>query len=112
MSNKLDITIEQGSDFRRVLTITDQGGTPIDLTGYTFRGQGRKNYQDALPAFTFTFLITGVGTVSWTLTNDALTSLSLSYDEKFRYDVEMVSSGGIVKRIISGFATVSPEVTK
>lgn len=117
MSNALNIEINQGADFTRVLTIKDSLDAPINLTGYSFRGQGRQKYDSTTIAFTFAFAIrtqTGgnIGKVDWTLGNTALVSLILTKPALYLYDVEMVAPSGQVTRILEGQATVKPEVTK
>jgi hypothetical protein len=41
-----DLVIEQGTDFERLLTLTQEteGDPPLDLTGCTFRAQIRPNH--------------------------------------------------------------------
>jgi hypothetical protein len=53
------------------------------------------------------------------LTNAGVITLSLTATEtaalaagRYVYDLEMVSSGGLVTRLLEGVATVSPEVTR
>jgi hypothetical protein len=38
----VNITIEQGTDFENVYTVTNPDGTPLDLTGYTANAKIRK----------------------------------------------------------------------
>lgn len=119
MSNALNIILNQGEDFARVITIKDPPtpGTLRDLTGYTFRGQGRLKYDSPTAAFTFSFALrpqTGgtLGQVDWALANSVLVPLVLTKPAIYFYDVEMVSPTGFVTRILEGQATVRPEVTK
>jgi hypothetical protein len=115
--NTLNITIYQGADFQRLLTI--KAGAPavdVDLTGYTFKAQARTAFGIATAAFEFTFTLkdqtTNTGEVDWKLANSALTALKLTKSTAYVYDVEMTSPGGIKTRILEGTATVKPEVTK
>lgn len=114
--NTLDITIYQGADFQRLLTLKSGPNTTINLSGYTFKGQARTAYGASTAAFEFTFTIkdqgTNEGQVDWKLANSALTALKLTKAASYVYDVEMTSPGGIKTRILEGTATVKPEVTK
>jgi hypothetical protein len=116
LANTLNITINQGADFERLLTLKSDAVTTINLTGYTFRGQAREAFDSKNAAFSFVFALknqtTNEGQVDWSLANTALTALKLSASTNYVYDVEMVSPGGIVTRILEGTATVNPEVTK
>jgi hypothetical protein len=120
---RLDLTIEQGTTFRRKLTIRDTAGTLVNLTGYTFRGQIRARYDSpsALAAFAFTLgnQTTNTGEVTMELT--ALQTAALPVDPSTQnvkkvtrhvYDIEMVAPSGDVARILDGQVVVSPEVTQ
>jgi hypothetical protein len=114
--NKLDIVIYQGADFRRVLSITDEEGDAVDLTGYAFRGQARVKYDSASAAFEFDFTLrdqdANTGEVEWALSDTDSESVTLREVAKYYYDVEMVDSDGIVTKILRGMATMYPQVTR
>jgi len=109
-----DITIEQGATFQMVVT-WEYNDTPIDLTGYTARMQVRRTHKSTTALLDFTTengaitlggalgTITVVGAA--TLTDDVPAKPCV-------YDLELVSSGGIVTRLIEGAATITPEVTR
>jgi hypothetical protein len=111
----LDLFVEQGSTFSYTLTLNDDQGNPIDLTGYTARMQLRRtiNAPDVLITLT-----TSNGRIAITpltgvivLTIEAAATASLSFQSAV-YDLEIESSGGIVTRIIQGKVSLSPEVTR
>jgi hypothetical protein len=117
MAQNHNITVDQGATFSLVVTWKNPNGTPIDLTGYTARMQARAKYDSPNPPlFSLTstpaagLVLGGVaGTV--TITIDAATTAGL-VPGQYVYDLEVVSSGGIVTRLIEGRCIVSPEVTK
>lgn len=121
-AGNLDILIEQGATFERVLTIKNSLDAPIDLTGYVFAGKVRKTVSDKTPAAVFTFTIldqgTDTGKVRMVMSSTATAAIPLEkttsserVSSKFLYDVEM-NTGSEVIRLIQGTASVSPEVTK
>jgi hypothetical protein len=116
MSNKLNLSIDQGTDFLRTLTLKSDANTTIDLTDYEFRGQAREAYDSKNAAFSFSFSIKNQGTnqgeVDMTLANAVSTALKLSAATEYYYDVEMVDAGSKVTRILEGVVTMNPEVTK
>lgn len=104
----------QGKDWLGELTLTDENGAPIDLTGCSFRGQARSAYDSTHAAFSYVFtpkipLTDGKCDVS--LPNNFYTKI-ISSEAKFVYDWEFVSSGGLVDELQRGIATVLPEATK
>jgi len=44
MATKLNLFIDQGTDFSTTIEVADDAGTPINLTTYTGRSQMRKHY--------------------------------------------------------------------
>lgn len=122
----LNITIEQGADFIRVLTIKDGSvpPQPIDLTGFIFQGAIRAETCDvsATAAFSFTILnqTTNKGQVEWkmpaAITATIPTNCVSATDQNFSatpylYDVEMITPIQ-TDRIMRGKVQVIPEVTK
>jgi len=119
----LDLTIEQGTTFKRVLTIKDDLDALIDLTGETFRGQIRKTPSSTTIVATFTCTlrnqVTNKGEVEILISaaDTALIPLAsqskpLIVAENFVYNIERVKTDSTVSRILEGIAIVSPEVTK
>jgi len=119
----LDLTIEQGTTFKRVLTIKDDLDALIDLTGETFRGQIRKTPSSTTIVATFTCTlrnqVTNKGEVEILISaaDTALIPLAsqskpLIVAENFVYNIERVKADLTVSRILEGIAIVSPEVTK
>jgi hypothetical protein len=110
-----NINIEQGATFTRTITWKDSAGAAINLTGYTARMQIRERVESstALVSLTSSSGITlggAAGTVVITITatqTDALPNM-----KKGVYDLELVSAGGIVTRLLQGEVVVSPQVTR
>lgn len=110
-----DITIEQGATFRLNLLWKDSTNAPINLTGYTARMQVRRKYNDPTALLNFTTengaIVLGgsAGTIQVTglatLTDDLPAKPAV-------YDLELVSAGGVVTRLVQGSVTITPEVTK
>lgn len=119
----LDLLIEQGTTFKRTITVKNSLDVEVDLTGSTFRGQIRKTPSSQTVAATFvcTLLnqITDTGKVDIVISaeNTALIPLAtaskpLLTSENFVYNIEWVKPDSSVVRILEGLAIVSPEVTK
>lgn len=119
----LDLLIEQGTTFKRTITVKNSLDVAVDLTGSTFRGQIRKTPSSQTVAATFvcTLLnqITDTGKVDIVISaeNTALIPLAtaskpLLTSENFVYNIEWVKPDSSVVRILEGLAIVSPEVTK
>lgn len=120
-AGQYDITVEQGATFEETLSITDEDGDPVDLSGMTARAQIRKTYSD--PTVIASFVATvetpatdGIVTMKMTAANTALLPVAsatgyLKVPTNYVYDLELVD-GVTVTRLIEGTCAVSPEVTR
>lgn len=109
-----DIIIEQGATFIMNATWKDSTGAVINLTGYSARMQIRSDYNsdEALVSLTDSSGITlggAAGTIAIQIADTVTQTLT---SQKAVYDLELISSGGIVTRLLQGDATISREVTK
>jgi hypothetical protein len=110
-----DITIEQGATFSLVITYKDND-TPVNLTGYTARMQVRSTMESATVLIELTTGADGrivlggsAGTITMTI---AATDTAALTAGRAVYDLELVSGGGIVTRLIQGVCTISRNVTR
>lgn len=106
------LVIDQGSSFKTDVTLSDAYGSPLNLTGYTARGQLRKSYgSNTFTEFTITLIqpLTR-GEISIALSK---TQTSALRPGRYVYDIEIEETEtGIVTRILEGIITVTPEVTR
>lgn len=115
-AGKLKLTIDQGATFTKQLTW--KTGTPavaVDLTGYTARMQIRPTIESSTVLVSLTTENGGIalggtaGTITLTIT--ATATAAFTWTEGV-YDLELVSAGGVVTRLLKGAVTVTPEVTR
>lgn len=120
-----DITIDQGATFRVLLRIKEQDGiTPVNLTGSTFRGSIKRKTSDPSSLADFVCTVTAdqttyPGEVMITLAKEVTAALpTVTQKNGSRtnlicvYDIERVYDAGVsVDRVMQGRAIISPEVT-
>jgi len=109
-----DIVIEQGSTYQKTITWKDSSGDPVDITNFTARMQirSRKSSTSTLLSITEADYITLGGTAGTVaISIPAATTAALDF-RRAVYDLELVSSGGIVYRLIEGTVELSKEVTR
>ena len=115
MSAKYCFTIDQGTDLRVPFVLKNADGTLVDLTGCAIRMQLRKNFYADEAVDTLT---TDDGRITMTPAEGRFelifpNAVTAGYPvQTLVYDVELVSSGGEVRRIVEGKASVTPEVTR
>lgn len=109
-----DILCEQGATFQRVFTWKDKVGELVPLAGYTARMQVRRFVTDTAPVISLTtengrISLPSAGKIHVTL--DAATTAGLQKMDAV-YDLELISSAGVVTRLLRGKFIVDPEVTR
>lgn len=109
MATKVNIVLDQGTDFETTVNLTNDAGTQLDLTGMTAASQIRKTYSSSNSVAFTTALANNNGTLTLSLNNAVTSAMSPG---RYKYDVEITSSANIVTRILEGTVTVTPEVTK
>jgi len=112
-SGTYNITIEQGATFTKTLIYRDLNGAPIDLTDVSeARAQMRATIA-SVTAEDFTVTVDAdptSGKLHWSM--DATTTATLTAPSTQYYDLEIEFDSGVVKRLLQGTVTVSPEVTR
>jgi hypothetical protein len=106
------LTIEQGSTFQMQFR-WKVDGVIMDLTGATAKMQLRRSYSTPvvfeLNTTNSRILLGGaLGTVSLELSPEETAEIPSG---NFVYDLE-ITTGGVVRKLIKGTVTVTPEVTK
>lgn len=115
-----DLVIEQGASYSQAVQWkVGSPATAVNLTGYTARMQLRSNVTASTTALSLTTengriaLTTGSGAGAGTITlSISATDTAALTAGRYVYDLELVSSGGQVTRLMEGIVTVSAEVTR
>lgn len=110
-----DFTIEQGATLDKTFVWKDSTGTIINLSGYTARMQIRPTVASSTILLELTTLnnriIITAGEGKIQLLVSAADTGAITW-QRAKYDLELVSSTGVVTRLLSGSVEVSREVTR
>jgi hypothetical protein len=109
-----NITAYQGADFDQSFTVT-QGGTALNWTGYTARMQVREAADATATLIDLNTSGSGItlgGTAGTILVNITSTQTAAVDAGSFVYDLELVSSGSQVTRLLQGAFNVVGNVTR
>lgn len=111
MATKANLVIDQGTTYSTTLTLTDDNGDPLSLTGFSANSQIRKWYSSLNAAATFaTSIDTATAVVTLSLTANQTSSLVAG---RYVYDVELTDTyANTISRIVEGIVTVTPQVTR
>jgi hypothetical protein len=112
---KLNLTIYQGSTWRRVVRLATPAGA-VDLSGATVRMHARSTVAATTTLLELTeangrALITDAAAGEITLLVSAADTALLSFTSAV-YDLEIEYAGGVVERILEGAMKLSKEVTR
>ena len=112
--NTADLCIPQGATFSRVIR-WKADGDEVNLTGYAARAQIRPTPSSATTTLSLTTensrIALGGSAGTITLSISATDTAALTAG-RYVYDLELVSAGGIVTRLLQGVVTVSANVTR
>lgn len=109
MATKANLSIDQGATFNTVITLTDNDGDVIDISGYTGAAQMRKHYTSSTSK-SFTVDLGGVnGTITLSMSANSTANIDPG---RYLYDVELTDVSGTVSRVFEGIVTVNPNITR
>jgi hypothetical protein len=114
----LALSVEQGTTYDVTITFKDGAGALVNLTSYTARMDWRTTITQTVPAITLNTtngrltLGGAAGTIRLFLTDSETAALGTTSGASYVYDLELISGGGIVTRLLKGTVTVDPEVTR
>lgn len=113
---KFTIEVEQGEDYSKVFTYLNSSGTAVDLSGYSARMRVRDRTTSGPYTLERTTEDGGItlgdtaGTIKITIPSIVTARLPAPY--RGVYDIELISSGGLVVKPFRGLFRVYPEVTR
>jgi hypothetical protein len=113
-TNTHDLCIPAGATFSRVIRYKADGSN-VNLTGYTARMQIRPAAASATTTLSLTTENTRIalgGTAGTITLSISATDTAAIASGRYVYDLELVSAGGIVTRLLQGIVTVSANVTR
>jgi len=108
------ITIIQGETWKLTMTLTNDDGTVIDLTGYQIKMQIRKDYNDVLYQelssndSTIDLSDASQGIVYFNL--DSTQTAGYDFDIAY-YDIKFISTDDIVRYYIKGAVQLNRSIT-
>ena len=113
MTATYDFEAGQGETFDRTVTWKIDN-VAVNMTGYTARMQVRKTHRSTSPIVSLTqasglTLGGSAGTIQIVISATATAALTAG---RYVYDLELVSAGGVVTRVIKGSIEFTPEVTR
>ncbi len=109
MATRVNIVIDQGTDFETSISLTDASNVQLNTTGMTAASQIRRTHSSSNSVAFTAALAKPTGTLTLSLNNATTSSMTAG---RYVYDVELTDATNVVSRILEGVVTVTPEVTR
>lgn len=108
MATKANLVIDQGTTFSTDLSLTDENGDALNLSGYTANSQIRKWYTSTNAVAFSASINVDSGVITLALTANQTANIASG---RYVYDVE-INNGSTISRVVEGIITVTPNVTR
>jgi uncharacterized membrane protein len=111
MAQFVELDLDQGTDLSYNLDLTQDDGSPLNITGYIFTSSIRKSYYSANVTANLTVTIVSAANGNVTLTMNSATTSNIKAG-RYLFDVKQKDTANLTTRIVEGIITVLPQVTQ
>lgn len=112
MASYTELYMDQGATFFNTITLNDETTNDyVNLSSYIVRSQMRRSYYSANASANITCTVTDAANGEITMSLTALETANIKAG-RYLFDVETVSTGNVVTRILEGIITVTPNITR
>jgi hypothetical protein len=105
----INLVIEQGTDYYATFTVTNDDGTPLNLSGYTGTCKMKRTYSSSGSPIELTlgFISRANGKIFISMTANQTTLLKA---RRYVYEIVLISPNNVKGRVIEGLIEVTPGV--
>jgi hypothetical protein len=111
MASFLELSCDQGTDFTVNLDLTNDDGSTINVTNYTFSSSIRKSYYSSNVTANLTVTVANAASGNVVLSMNAATTANIRAG-RYLYDIKMVRADSTKSRVVEGIITVFPQITQ
>jgi hypothetical protein len=111
MAQFVELYLDQGTDFSFDLDLTNDDGSPIDVTGYSFSSSIRKSYYSSSVTANLAVAIANAVSGNVVFSMNSATSANIKAG-RYLFDVKSIDAANATSRLVEGIITVNPQVTK
>ena len=110
MAQFIELNLDQGADFSFEMTVTNDDGSPKNVSGYIFSSSMKKSYysSNATANLTSTIIDATNGVVRFSINAANNSTIKAG---RYLFDVKQVDTLNNVSRIVEGLITVNPGIT-
>jgi hypothetical protein len=111
MAQFVELDMDQGTDFSFNLDLTEDDGSVINVTNYTFSSSIRKSYYSSSATANLTVSILDAANGNVVLSLNSATTANIKAG-RYLIDIKQTDSSNVKIRLMEGTITVNPQVTK
>lgn len=111
MAQFIELDVDQGTDFNFDLDLTNDDGSVINVTSYTFSSSIRKSYYSSSVTANLSVQVVNAANGNVVLSMNSATTSNIKAG-RYLFDVKQVDSSNVTTRLVEGIITVLPQVTK
>lgn len=112
MAAYAELTLDQGTTFTSTLDLAEDDGTPINITGKTFKCNLKKSYYSSKTVANLNITVISAVNGNIKITLDSANTANIK-PGRYLYDLKMTTTAtGEVSRVLEGIITVTPQVSK
>lgn len=111
MASFLELYCDQGTNFSFTLDLTNDDGTSINVTNYTFSSSIRKSYYSSSVTANLSITVLNAANGNIMLSMNSSTTAAIKAG-RYLYDVKVKDASNNVSRVVEGIITVYPQITK
>jgi hypothetical protein len=105
----INLVIEQGTDFYATFTVTNDDGTPLNLSGFTGTCKMKRSHaSNSTPiSVDLGYVSRSAGKISISMSAANTTTLKA---KRYVYEIILISPNNVKSRVIEGLVEVTPGV--
>lgn len=105
----INLVIEQGTDYYATFTVTNDDGTPLNLSGFTGTCKMKRTYSSLSTPINLTlgYVSRSAGKISISMSATQTAALKA---RRYVYEIVLISPNNIKARVIEGLVEVTPGV--
>ena len=111
MAQFIELDLDQGTDFNFDLDLTQDDGSVINVTNYTFSSSIRKSFYSSGVTANLAVTILDAANGNVYLSLNAATTSNIKAG-RYLFDVKQIDNANVTTRLVEGIITVNPQVTK
>jgi hypothetical protein len=111
MAQFVELNLDQGTDFKLDMELTNDDGTAKNVENYAFSGSLKRSYYTTTSAAELTVTIEDAANGAVSFSIDSANTANIKAG-RYVFDIKQIDDADITSRIVEGLIIVNPQVTE